>query len=138
MSSLLRMYESETMTDMRDGDRLQKLLDDHDVSRSQIGRDSTPALTPTSVARYIKAMNTGELNDEQWRRLAGGLRKNGIDPDKIRPVKTEPSRVLRTDLLPLLDCFTRKEQLEALRKIIEAEDGHALVLAIVQERLRHL
>lgn len=126
------------MDDMKDGDRLQRLLEERNVTRSQVGRDSQPPLTPTSVGRYVKWMNAGTLNDEQWSRLAVGLRKNGIDPDKIRPVKVQPSKSLRTDLLPLLDVFTRKEQLEALRKIIEAEDGHSLVLAIVNERLRHL
>ena len=74
-------------------------------------------VTPTAVARYLKAEVIGK---NAWLTVRPGLAKLGIDPQKI---KADDSVVtLETDLRPLVSDFNR-DQLERLRTILQEDMG---------------
>jgi hypothetical protein len=92
-------------------------------------------LSSTSVDRYFKWLESGELDDVQKRALAKGLSAVGLDPLKYMPeVPPEKRPNLPTSLLPLLDVFNDdKEILAALVQILTADDSERQVLKIVVE-----
>ena len=120
----------------KDGQKIRKLMDDADISQSKLGRLFEPTtVTPTSVGRYLDALDDGTIKPEQWRALAKALRRAGLEPEQVRPVPPPAEGRLRPDLLPLIDRFDRP-QLEALKLLIEAEEAHPFVLFVISERLK--
>lgn len=121
---------------MRQGDMLLKIMKERDVSQSAIARDAD--VSPTTVKRWLDALNDGSIEDDQWRAFAEALRRADINPELIRPVPPMKDKLVPTDLLPLADVFLSRQQLEALIRIIDAKDGARAVLRVlVAERLKH-
>jgi AcrR family transcriptional regulator len=105
------------------------------VRMSDLARDL--GVTPTSVHRYFKDLDAGTISDDAWFRLADVLiTKYGIAADQIRPVNRTVS--VDTSLMPYLDAFTTKAQLEALTKILERSDkqqARDVLLVLARDRI---
>ncbi len=116
------------------GDRLTAMMAARNppVRQAMLARDM--GLTPTSIFRYIKALNDGSIDDGVWAQLAELLKtKYGIDVTPLRPVRAAVT--LDTSLVPLLDAF-EKGQLEALAKILEGpRQARDTVLVLARDRL---
>jgi hypothetical protein len=86
-------------------------------------------LTPTTIGRYLEALNTGKLPAPAWLEMAHALGRLGVtDVEIIRPVVGPPPR--REDLLPLVARFSKREQLEALAEIIDADHDARAILRV--------
>lgn len=129
------MMSGETMEDMRDGDKLRKLIQEV-TNFSKVGRSCDPPVTPTTIGRWLDGLNDNTITDDQWRQFARGLAHQGVDGTRVRPLPVPSSGTLRADLIPLLDRFTTRKQLEGLRDILHEPGGHATLLVIINERLR--
>jgi hypothetical protein len=127
----------ETIDPMRPSKRLIEMLASKKLNRSKLSR--LMGVTPPSVARWLVQLDKGEIDDDVWRRLAQVLRPHGIDVSEIREV-APPAMAggLRTDMLPLLDRFHRRDQLEALQAILFDAESHGTILLVVAERLRKM
>lgn len=129
---------NETFANMKDGDKVLKMLNEQKPKRvSQTRLATEMRMTPTSVGRYIERLNDGSLTDEQWRDMAVAMQSLGMDPARIRPIPPASTKKLPDDLVPLLNRFTGREQLEALIKIATYRDEGAreLLALIATERL---
>lgn len=105
------------------------------VRMSDLARDL--GVTPTSVHRYFRDLDAGTIGDDAWFRLADVLiTKYDVAADQIRPVNRTVS--VDTSLMPYLDAFTTKAQLEALAKILERSDkqqARDVLLVLARDRL---
>jgi hypothetical protein len=105
-------------------DKLKKLLIDIGKKQSDLAR--AMEMTDTSVTRYFKWIDSGELDDDQWAEMVRGLRKIGAAADDIAQIRPLPKpKAIAGDLLPCLDAFTTRGQLEALITVLSSDDDEA-------------
>lgn len=118
------------------GEKLRKLLDEHGVTQTELGDACHPPISPTSVGRYIRALDSDTLNEYQWERLAAAIQKVGLDAAEIRPLP-RPRLTDVDKLFRMLDTFN-DNQLEALINILNSSDENERMLlrVIAQDRLR--
>jgi hypothetical protein len=114
-------------------ERITKDLKKVRSNKSKLG--NAMGLSLTSADRYLKWLDSGDLDDDQLRTLARGLSAVGLEPlHYIKEVPPDKKVTLSTSLLPLLDIFEGdKASLEALLKILSADDSEREVLRIVAE-----
>jgi hypothetical protein len=105
------------------------------VRQAALARDL--GVTPTSVVRWFRQLDEGVINDAAWSDIARMLSdKYSIDVTDIRPVV--PMTTLDTSLMPYLDAFEDKAQLEALIKILEGshrQEARSLLIVLARDRL---
>lgn len=113
------------------------MLKEAGISQSRVGREM--GMTPTSIGRYLDWLDEGSLNDDQWRDMAMALERLGISAENVKPVPPTTPKRLPTDLVPLLDLFTTRTQVEALIKVATGPEGARELLALMAaERLKFI
>lgn len=98
-----------------EGERIKALLTTAGRTPADLARAAD--VTRTAVDRYLKAATIGP---NAWKTVRPGLVKLNIDPRKVKP--DDVINETEVDLRPLVVDFTR-EQLDRMRKILEADTG---------------
>lgn len=120
------------------GQRFLELLASRTPSISQAALARDLGVTPTTMWRYVKGLDDGDIDERRWLQLVDILaKKYGVDATVIRAVKA-PALTVDTSLTPYLDRFAEPEQLEALIAILERSDqqqARDLLLVLARDRL---
>lgn len=105
------------MTPMaHEGERVRELLGK--INRKPADLARACGVSRPAVDRYLDAP---KIERRAWATLRPGLVKMGIDPKKVKP-DDEATEQPVEDLRPLVANLSR-EELERIRKILEANEG---------------
>jgi transcriptional regulator with XRE-family HTH domain len=120
------------MLDMHEGKRVKELIDAKGITMAALAK----SVGKTQPAAQ-KWCSTEEFNGNMWKTVSAALTKVGIDPSQVRAVAATMYRERpAANLRPLLVRFAARDQLEALRQILEAPpDDQRVLLAIIEDRL---
>jgi transcriptional regulator with XRE-family HTH domain len=104
----------DTIEDVpHEGELLRELLRESEKTPADLARAC--GVSAQAVQRYVQAERIGE---RAWFSVKEGLRKLGIDAQRIR---SEGDRLPTIDLRPLVHDFSRS-QLVRLKQILESSD----------------